>query len=105
LRPSNNWCRLTVEPIGPITVFLVALLASFCNDQRRGKERSFQSYARGKHGVEAGFGLERPQFFEGAVEGALEAGVMAGEAVGKGIEEVDSGLEDVDAAEIPGGGD
>jgi hypothetical protein len=55
--------------------------------------------------VEAGFSLEHAQFFEGAVKGALEAGVMAREAIGKGIEQVDAGLEDVDAAEIPGGGD
>ena len=36
------------------------------------------------------------------MEGALEAGVMPLEAVKLGVEEVDSGLEDADAAQIPG---
>ena len=58
-----------------------------------------------EHGVEAGVGLERLQFFECAVEGALETGVVARETVGQGIEQVDSGCEDSDAAQIPGGCD
>ena len=83
----------------------VALLASFCNDQRCGKERNSVPDFPGEHGVEAGVGLERLQFFECAVESALETGVVAGETIGQGIEQVDSGFEDMDTAQIPGGCD
>jgi len=80
-------------------------LASFCNDQRCGKERSSVPNFTWEHGVESGLGLERLQFFECAVEGALETGVMARETVGQWIEQIDSCFEDSDAAQIPGGCD
>ena len=52
----------------------------------------------GQHGVEAGIGVQRLEFFACAMEDARQT-------VELGIEHVDRGLEDADAAEIPGGGD
>ena len=84
---------------------MAPLLASFCNELRRGKERSSRPVMVGKHGVESGIGLESLQLFERAMKGSLKAGMVAREAIGLGIEQVDSGLEEADTAQIPGGCD
>jgi hypothetical protein len=59
----------------------------------------------GQHVMQAGFGLQSFQFFERAVEGTFDAGVVAGQAVGQRVKHVSLGLEDAHAAEIPRGGD
>jgi hypothetical protein len=58
----------------------------------------------GEHGVEAGVGLKSLEFFYCALHGALKTDVITGQAVILGIEHIDGGLEDADAAEIPSGG-
>jgi hypothetical protein len=55
--------------------------------------------------MEAGIGLESFELSQRAVKGALEAGVMARETIGLGVEQVDSGLEEADTAQIPAGYD
>jgi hypothetical protein len=88
-----------------VVVLAVAFLASFGDRQWRGKERSFVPDFAWEHGVEAGVGLKSLQFFDCALHGALKADVITGQAVKLGIEHIDGGLEDADAAEVPGGGD
>ena len=58
-----------------------------------------------KQGAQGGLGLQGFEFLERAVEGALKTGVMAGEAIVLGIEHVGLGLQNTDAAKVPGGGD
>jgi hypothetical protein len=88
-----------------LAVLLVALVASFCNYERIGQNRCFRADADGECCANGIIGLQGFQLIERAVKGALEAGVMAREAVKLWVQHFDNGLELADAAEIPGGGD
>ena len=93
-------------------------LGSFCNLRFRGERLNVLHEDSGKSERESGVGLQRFKFAERAMEVALDARVMAGEAIELGgeagvIENVEVGFSRrgefrfhaADAAEVPGGRD
>jgi hypothetical protein len=54
------------------------VLGSFCNFLERGERRGVFYQVCGEGGDQGSVGVESFQFFEGAVEGALDAGLVAG---------------------------
>src|SRR5580704_7059062 len=61
-------------------------LGSFCNLAWRGKWRRGFSNFTGNQSTDSVGGLQGFQFFEAAVEGALDARLMTGEAVELGLD-------------------
>src|SRR5579864_7898652 len=93
-------------------------LGSFCNFACCRQRRHCFSNVGRDQGAEGGGGLQGLQFLEAAVESALDAGLMAGQAIELGLDLVvveqvevggcagaELGFHAADAAQVPGGGD
>jgi hypothetical protein len=82
-------------------------LGSFCNFFGGGEGWGVFAQRDGEGSVQDGIGLKGFQFFEGAVEGSLDTGVMAGESVKLfGVVLIARlGFHKANAANVPGGSD
>src|ERR1039458_5475648 len=88
-------------------------LGSFCNLRSRGEGRRYGHEIRRECKAERGVRLQSLELAQGAKEGSLEAGVMAGETIelgggsvicqrGIGCRGVELGFQGADTAEVPG---
>ena len=93
-------------------------LGSFCNLRARGERRGCLHEVDRQGASESGVGVQSFEFAQGSVEASFEAGVIAGEAIELGGEDVvgeevagrgrgghEFGFHAANAAQIPGGGE